>query len=274
MSSSSAATQRGLNGLLLLFVGSGCAALIYEVVWYQSLALIVGSNAVSMAVVLATYMGGMSLGSLLYLRWKGRNGHPLLVYAKLELLIAVCALLVLYVLPWGGGLYIAIGGSGANGVLVRGLFAAFFLLIPTMAMGATLPAASAWLRATPQGISRIGFYYTTNIFGGVFGALFAGFYLLRVYDMQIATFVAMGLNVLVALAAWMLAKGSSSYVAQDYRVQEELSSTTVIPEAISPTAVYVTIAISGACALGSEVVWARNLALLLGGTVYTFSLPC
>jgi len=272
-----AAVRRGLNGLLLLFIGSGCAALIYEVVWYQSLALIVGSNAVSMAVVLATYMGGMSLGSLAYLRWRGRHAHPLRVYAKLELLIAVCALLVLYVLPWAGGLYISIGGSGANGVLLRGLFCAVFLLVPTMAMGATLPAASAWLRATPQGVSRIGHYYTANILGGVCGALVAGFYLLRVFDMQIATFVAMGLNLVVALAAVWLARGSSAYVATDYAQpaqgdDEAVSSTADTDAPASPSWVYLTTAVSGACALGAEVVWTRNLALLLGGTVYTFSL--
>jgi spermidine synthase len=271
MSSSSAATQRGLNALLLLFIGSGCAALIYEVVWYQSLSLIVGSNSVSMAVVLATYMGGMSLGSLAYLRWKGRKAHPLLVYAKLELLIAVCALLVLYALPWGGGLYVAIGGSGPNGVLVRGLFCSFFLLIPTMAMGATLPAASAWLRATPQGVSRIGFYYTTNILGGVSGALIAGLYLLRVYDMRVATFVAMALNLIVAALAGLLARGSSAYFADDY-TSEAAPPAAEDARPMALSLVYVTIAISGACALGSEVVWTRNLALLLGGTVYSFSL--
>src|SRR5262249_32143311 len=35
--------------------------------------------------------------------------------------------------------------------------------------------------------------------------------------------------------------------------------------------VYSAIAISGAAALGAEVVWTRLLSLLLGGTVYTFS---
>ncbi len=274
MTSSSAgsavAVQRGLNGLLLLFVGSGCAALIYEVVWYQSLALIVGSNAVSMAVVLATYMGGMSLGSLAYLRWRKRPAHPLRVYAQLELLIACCALLVLYALPWAGGLYIGIGGSGAHGVLLRGLFCALFLLIPTMAMGATLPAAASWLRGSPQGISRVGFYYTANILGGVAGALIAGFYLLRVYDMQVASFVAMGLNILVALGAWLLAIGSGNKAAAENHMPHSGDAGVAVP--VAPLSVYATIAISGACALGAEVIWTRNLALLLGGTVYTFSL--
>ena len=58
---------RFLPFILLLFVGSGCAALIYEIVWYQSLELIVGSNAMSIGVVLGTFMGGMCAGACSYL---------------------------------------------------------------------------------------------------------------------------------------------------------------------------------------------------------------
>ena len=57
--------RRYLPALLLLFVGSGCAALIYEVVWFQLLQLTIGSSAVSLGVLLGTFMGGMCLGSLL-----------------------------------------------------------------------------------------------------------------------------------------------------------------------------------------------------------------
>jgi len=264
MTSNGSGSPRGLNALLFLFIGSGCAALIYEVVWYQSLALIVGSNAVSMAVVLATYMGGMGLGSLAYLRWRRRTMHPLLVYARLEIVIAIAGLLVLFVLPWAGGLYTAVGGGGFRGVLLRGLFCAIFLLAPCMAMGATLPAASAWLSGTPQGVSRIGFYYALNIAGGVIGALISGFYLLRVYDNATATYVAVSLNILVAAVAWFVAR-SSAYLAPSV-------AQPVAADALRHRAVYLSIGLSGACALGAQVVWSRNLALLLGGTVYTFAL--
>ena len=64
--------RRFLPALLLLFVGSGCAALIYEVVWFQLLQLVIGSSAVSMAVLLGTFMGGMCLGSYLLPRYVGR----------------------------------------------------------------------------------------------------------------------------------------------------------------------------------------------------------
>lgn len=272
--SSDVAAARGRNALLPLFLVSGCAALIYEVVWYQSLALVIGSSAVSMAVVLATYMGGMGLGSLVYLRWKGRFGHPLRIYAQLELLIAVFALLVLYVLPWAGGLYTAMGGGGFTGILLRGLFCALFLLPPTMAMGATLPAAAGWLRATPEGVSRAGFYYSANIAGGVIGCLTAGFFLLRIYDIHTATYVGVALNVIVGGAAWMLSRVTPDVTEETAAMQpaETPAGARTSPWLGANFAVFVSIGLSGACALGAQVIWTRNLALLLGGTVYTFSL--
>ena len=69
--------------LLPLFVGSGCAALIYEIVWLQMLQLVIGSSAVSLAVLLGTFMGGMCLGSLALPRWLPPHIRPLQAYALL-----------------------------------------------------------------------------------------------------------------------------------------------------------------------------------------------
>src|SRR3954471_7963619 len=77
-------TQRFLPLLLLLFVGSGCAALIYEIVWFQLIELVIGSSAISLGVLLGTFMGGMCLGSLLLPRFVSLDQHPLRVYAMLE----------------------------------------------------------------------------------------------------------------------------------------------------------------------------------------------
>ena len=52
-------------------------------------------------------------------------------------------------------------------------------------MGASLPAMSRWVEATPAGVQWLGYFYGGNIAGAVFGCLFAGFYLLRVYDMAV-----------------------------------------------------------------------------------------
>src|ERR1044071_472958 len=87
--------ERWLPALLVLFVGSGCAALVYEVVWFQLLQLSIGSSAVSLGVLLGVYMGGMCLGSLLPPRSLSRRLHPLKVYAAIEIGIGIFGILVL-----------------------------------------------------------------------------------------------------------------------------------------------------------------------------------
>ncbi|MFB3118853.1 MAG: hypothetical protein ACE1ZP_08795, partial [Myxococcota bacterium] len=62
------ASRRYTPLLLLFFVASGCAALIYEVVWFHLLRLVIGASAVSLTIVLTSYMGGMCLGSLAFPR--------------------------------------------------------------------------------------------------------------------------------------------------------------------------------------------------------------
>src|SRR5882672_4332144 len=98
-------TQRFLPLLLLLFVGSGCAALIYEIVWFQLIELVIGSSAVSIGVLLGTFMGGMCLGSLLLPRFVSPERHPLRVYAMLEVGIGILGLIVLVAVPFVGGIY-------------------------------------------------------------------------------------------------------------------------------------------------------------------------
>src|SRR6059036_1740518 len=98
--------------LLLLLVGSGCAALIYEIVWFQLLQLVIGSSAVSLGVLLGTFMGGMCLGSLFLARVISRTYHPLRVYALLELTIGVIGLAILFAMPLVASAYTVWAGSG------------------------------------------------------------------------------------------------------------------------------------------------------------------
>jgi len=258
--------DRLLPLLVVLFVGSGSAALIYEIVWFQMLSLIIGSSAISLGVVLATFMGGMCIGSvgLSYVVSAGR--HPLRVYAALELTIGLLGILVLLGLPWVGGLYIAIGGGGFGGLVARALLSALFLLPPTILMGATLPAIARWVEATPKGVSWLGFFYGGNIAGAVVGSLLAGFYLLRVHDSAVATYAAAAINLGVAAFGFGLARLETHHPSSD---DDDPAATAVPPDAWP---VLVAIGLSGMTALGAEVVWTRLLTLTLGGTVYTFSL--
>src|ERR1700758_3422818 len=106
-------SRRYLPWLLLLFAGSGCSALIYEIVWYQLLQLVIGSTAVSLGVLLATFMGGLCAGSLALPRIKRLAGiHPLRLYARIELGIAACGILALFGMPLVDGIYTAAVGHG------------------------------------------------------------------------------------------------------------------------------------------------------------------
>lgn len=252
--------------LLLLFAGSGCAALIYEVVWFQLLQLLIGSSAVSLGVLLGTYMGGMCLGSLLLPRMVSARAHPLRVYGLIELGIGACGLAVLFAVPQMDRLYAAVAVPGMAGVAIRGVFAAVCLLPPTLLMGASLPAMGRWVESSAEGVSWLGFFYGGNIVGAVLGAVAAGFYLLRLYDMAIGTYVAAAINAAVAAAGLALALVAA--YTPNYKTNPGIER----ERPRNAGAVYLTIGLSGLCALGAEVVWTRLLSMMLGATVYTFSI--
>jgi len=263
-------SERWLPVLLLLFVGSGAAALIYEIVWFQLLQLVIGSSSVSLGVLLGTFMGGMCLGSLLLPRLVSPRHHPLRVYAYLELGIGVIGLLVLALMPLATYLYTAWGGYGLTGFLLRGLVAGVLLLPPTLLMGATLPAVSRWVETTPTGVSWLGFFYGGNIAGAVVGCLLAGFYLLRVHDVAFATFTAMAINAAVGGLGLLIA--SLAPAGAPTAAKGEAPAKAGGALARGAWTVYLAIALSGFSALAAEVLWTRQLGLLFGATVYTFSI--
>jgi len=242
-------------GILLAF-GSGAAALIYEVVWFQILELVIGSTAVSLGILLATFMGGMCLGSWLFPRVFRDGRYPLRVYAMLEIGIGICGLAFLRVIPFAAGAH------------ARGLVAAACLLPPTLLMGATLPALSRVAHASKNGIPWLGFFYGANIAGAVVGCLLAGFYLLRLYDITVATYAALGVNLAMAAAGGAFAGWSP----RSFPVEGPTGAPAPEPGWRCPGIVYFAIALSGLCALGAEAIWTRLLGLLFGASVYAFSI--
>ena len=247
--------------LAALLAGSGCAALIYEIVWFQLLQLVIGASAVSLGLLLAAYMGGLCLGSALFARFVPVRHHPLRVYAFLELGIAVFGMVALFGVPLVGRLYVSGASQGMLGLILRGVVAGACLLPPTILMGASLPAISRW--AQGDATSRLGYLYSANIAGAVLGSLLAGFYLLPTFNMAVATYAAVGINVVIAVAALVLLARVSYAPEADAHV---------VPAAASHRWILLAIAVSGLSALGAEVVWTRLLSLLLGATVYTFSI--
>jgi spermidine synthase len=260
--------SRFLPVLILLFAGSGCSALIYEVVWYQLLQLAIGSTSVSLGILLATFMGGLCIGSIAFPRLKFGQ-HPLKIYAALEIGIGALGLVALFAIPLLVRLYLAAVGLGLPGMLLRGFIAAVCLLPPTILMGASLPAIVRWGESERQEASWWGLLYGGNTVGAVLGCLLAGFYLLRLYNTTIATLAAVAINVAVALISLAVAARTPERES-DARTETRPEAETADLSGNWP--VYITIALSGACALGAEVVWTRLIGYLMGATVYVFSI--
>jgi len=255
-----------MPSLLVCFVAGGFAALIYEIVWFQLLEYILGASAISVGILLAAYMGGLCLGSRLSTRVVRSRLDPLRAYALMEIGIGVLGLAILIGLPVVSRLYGGLGASGAWDLALRAVVAGACLLPPTVLMGATLPTVAAWVESTPQGIARVGGLYAANTAGAIAGCLIAGFYLLRLHDISMVTCTAVATNLALGGVAFALAR------ALPARGREAPRLVPARPGRRLDRAVLLAIALSGGCALGAEVVWTRLMALLLGQTVYTFSI--
>ena len=89
---------RGAYPLIAIcFLLSGFAALLYETVWLRQFSIILGTSEQALAVILASYMGGLSVGAWVASKRIDRVRHPVWLYGVLEGGIAVCAI----AMPWG-----------------------------------------------------------------------------------------------------------------------------------------------------------------------------
>src|SRR5260221_2819399 len=131
-------------------------------------------------------------------------------------------------------------------------------------MGAAVPALARWLEASLRGLAWRGFFYGGNTAGAVVGSLLAGFYLLRVTDIAVTTYVGVALNVIVA--------GLALLVARRAPYEPAAVAPAILSRPRDRWAVYIAIGLSGLTALAAEVLWTRTLSLLFGATTYTFSL--
>jgi len=265
------------------FALSGAAALLYEVVWTRLLALDTGHGLAAASTVLAAFMGGLAVGSAA----GGRLGQQmartaaLRAYALLEAGIGLCALAVPVLLagarPVLGALYDDGHGGLAYGT-VRMIASLALLGLPAAAMGATFPLASRWAGHTPDTMARdAARLYTANTLGATIGAVAAGFLLLPALGLFGTTAVGVALNLLAALTAWLVAKGSTSELEGMAPAPLRKGSRTPGPSEspVTGTGSLVTAAavlgLTGWASLTLQVVWTRLLASMLGPTTYAFS---
>lgn len=259
--------------LYVVFFVSGCAGLVYEVMWTRSFGLVLGSSTRAASLVLATFFLGMAVGNWAGARIAGTTrAGALRSYAWIELAVAAAALLVLGWLALYHAVYPALyratfESPGALSAVQLGL-AALALGPPCIGMGATLPLMSRAVVESEAHLGRrLGFVYALNTFGGVAGVLLSGFWLPIAVGVRGGMFVAAALNVVAALAALWAARGLAP--AAPPRATSPAAAAplrgAVLPLALVATA-------SGLGTLALEVLFTRLLVNAIDSSVYSFAL--
>lgn len=238
------------------------------------LALIIGNTHYSIAAVLTAFMGGAALGGYIGGKIIDRAFNPLAAYAVLEAGIGVYCLLVPFLIdlafPLFQWIYLAFGDSYAQAGLVRLLVCGVLLLIPAAFMGATLPVLSKFVSQNENYIGKdVGTLYSFNTFGAVVGAWSSAFIFMRLWGVQATISIAAAANIGIALLIFLnfkppLKERSLYSGAASHQDSSSLSK--------RDRFILLSFAVSGLAALVYQMAWTRILSLLLGSSVYAFSL--
>ncbi len=263
--------------LLVCFFVSGVAGLIYEVLWEKYLALYVGSTGLAQIIVLATFMGGLALGSHFLGRFADHARNSIRFYAILEFGIGIYALLFDRIFFANRELFIWIvkmtGLSASGLVMAKVVASSASILLPAFLMGGTLPAMAKCLIHEPASVGpRIARLYFLNSLGAVFGCLLAGFFLIRVYGLQFAMVIGSLMNIAAGIAAFaVLGESDTDKRNRIYNI-ETVSSELEESGKWSAGVILTCAGLSGAVSMMYEVAWIRLLTLVLGASTYSFSL--
>ncbi len=264
-----------------LFVASGFAGLVYEVVYAKALALTFGSTSLAAYTVLTVYMGGMAIGAWLGGRIAENSKNPLYLYAIFELVIGIYAVLTPELFKLIQWVYVqfSIDMPVESDVLswMRVVLGAGALLLPTILMGATLPVMFKFLSL--QGVqsrTAISNLYSANVIGAALGSLAAGYIVLPALGRNGSTYIAAVLSLLIALYAIERMKRLGGPVNEaEPHVAEANPALHSSPASRSPLiglSALAVLTIGGAVTLALEVVSMHMLSTIAGSSVYAFGL--
>lgn len=249
--------------LAALFFFSGCASLIFETLCSRKLALVLGSTVQSASATVSAFLLGLGLGAYLAGRFIARAHRPVLVFAALEACAGMGALVVLSVIPYLSNFLVPVARDYPALLQPLRLLLVFgLLLLPALAMGASLPILSQhFVHTLGQDFVRaLGALYAVNTLGAVSGVLVTDFFLVERIGVARTGWISCLLYLGVAMLALSLARSEGSELEDEER---ELP-----PPA--PVAVVV-LAASGFCGLTFQVLWTRMMAFFNGSDVFAFS---
>lgn len=252
------------------FFLSGFTALIYQVIWQRALMRTVGASLPSTSIVFAGFMAGLAAGSLAGSILARKIRAPLRVYCLVELVIAVCGLTFLPAAD--GTVFGAMWQQQPSffGILdlTRQVYAFFLVFVPTFLMGLTLPMVTSYTQsARPDRQREISLLYAHNLAGALFGALTAGFALVRLMGLDGSSWCAAAINLLVAALLAFVSAGSEP-IKTVLPSTEKGESLFRIPDFGQASLL---VFVNAFLCLSLEVVWSRQFSMLLGSSTYSIS---
>lgn len=253
---SQAASATSLIPALLLCI-SGAAALVYQVLWIKQLSLVVGVEVYAITTGISAFFAGLALGGWLFGRWADRLQQPVLLYAGLEVLVAMLGVGATVAMSLAANAFAWLQGH----VSVLAWLLPFALVgIPAVLMGGTLPVLVRSLAAEPGKAG--GQLYAANTLGAIVGTLLAAFVLIASLGVRGSALFAAMLNLLAAAGALWLQR------------QQPLALGTPVKhgnaKAPDRTALWL-YAIAGGVALGYEVVWSQSIVQFMSTRTYAFA---
>jgi spermidine synthase len=273
--------------IISLFIVAGLASLIYQVVWFKQLSYFLGSTTYSQSVVLATFMGGLALGSWYWGKKADSSINQLKLFAFLEITLAVYCFFYHQIFELASKLFFTIAtnaslpSDGAAVLSLKFMVSAGTILFPTFLMGGTLPVLVRFLSSYSNKIGKnVAILYFVNSLGAVLGTALAGFFLIQHFGLRLTTYFGASIELSVGLIALFasLRLGAETRpleLSQGSALKKEKQTVdnTVKDSAILSQRLILLIAFSsGVSAMIYEVGWLRLLIPILSSSTYSFTI--
>ena len=259
--------------LYFLFLMSGGSALLFQILWFRLTGLTLGNSVGGAAVVWGAFMLGLAIGNWLIVKLEDKIKNPLQWYAALELIIGLTGYCIVIFMPHFLKTFSLLFRPLLDSVvllnLIRFGLAFTIFLVPTTAMGATLPLVVRSLRTQmPKFGSALGNLYGWNTLGAMFGILIGEFLLIKTFGIRGVAALALSINLVISFIALKI-KGRIGNLPSSNRIscKEPISSIS-----LSGFFLLFTVFGTGLIMLALEVIWFRLMLVSYIGTTQVFAI--
>lgn len=266
-----------LSFLYVILFFTGAAGLVFQVTWQKYVSRLLGSDSVATAIILGTFLGGLSLGYYLCGKLSPRIRNHFKAYAVLEGIIGAWCLLFPQIFVAVDGMTRSWSFAPPVLILIQGVGCAALLMgIPTICMGGTIPFLTRGISRNLTEATHVhATVYAVNTTGAFVGTLLAGFYLIPTLGLPVTimstAFLNLGACVIVYLMATVL-KPVTETATPSLTASPPSADTPVAPARFPAWVLYTIAFLSGFYVMTLENVLIRITNISVGSSSYSFSL--